>query len=368
MIRVSPLPVVPDLPQPGRTLVMGVVNVTPDSFSDGGDWFDPAAAITHGMELLSEGADIIDVGGESTRPGAVRPEVSEELRRVLPVVRELAAAGACVSIDTMRAAVAEPAIAAGARLVNDVSGGRSDPGMLRLVADAGVCYVCMHWRGHSEDMQSKASYADVVAEVIAELRTQLEEADRAGVASDKLIIDPGFGFAKTGEHNWQLLSASRSSTSSGDQCLPASLARRFLAGCSPALMAAHGRPSSGTTRQPRSSLCSRCKGFGVSGCTRSARAEMLLPSRSDCDHTEPYVRERRVERRRCCLDDRAGTVGNKLSAASSEEPAVPARKTAASSGRSGASEHRQLPGQIGSHASRRWHGDTRSSGRRAAIR
>ena len=184
---------------------MGVVNVTPDSFSDGGDWFDPAAAITHGMDLLSEGADIIDVGGESTRPGAVRPEVSEELRRVLPVVRDLAAAGACVSIDTMRAAVAEPAIAAGARLVNDVSGGRSDPGMLRLVADTGVCFVCMHWRGHSEDMQSKATYADVVAEVIAELRSQLEEADRAGIATDKLIIDPGFGFAKTGEHNWQLL-------------------------------------------------------------------------------------------------------------------------------------------------------------------
>jgi dihydropteroate synthase len=205
VIRVSPLLVVPDLPQPGRTLVMGVVNVTPDSFSDGGDWFDPAAAITHGMDLLSEGADIIDVGGESTRPGAVRPEVSEELRRVLPVVRDLAAAGACVSIDTMRAAVAEPAIAAGALLVNDVSGGRSDPGMLRLVADTGVCFVCMHWRGHSEDMQSKATYADVVAEVIAELRSQLEEADRAGIATDKLIIDPGFGFAKTGEHNWQLL-------------------------------------------------------------------------------------------------------------------------------------------------------------------
>ncbi|HEX3196686.1 MAG TPA: dihydropteroate synthase [Propionibacteriaceae bacterium] len=184
---------------------MGVVNVTPDSFSDGGEWLDPAAAITHGMDLLSEGADIIDVGGESTRPGAIRPDVSEELRRVLPVVGELAAAGACVSIDTMRAAVAEPAIAAGARLVNDVSGGRSDPRMLGLVADAGVAYVCMHWRGHSDDMQSKASYADVVADVIAELRTQLDEADRAGVAADKLIIDPGFGFAKTGEHNWQLL-------------------------------------------------------------------------------------------------------------------------------------------------------------------
>ena len=201
----SPLPVVPDLPQPGRTLVIGVVNVTPDSFSDGGQWFDPAAAITHGLELLAEGADIIDIGGESTRPGAVRPEVPEELRRVLPVIRELAAVGACVSIDTMRAAVAAPAIAAGARLVNDVSGGKADPGMLALVAESGVPFVCMHWRGHSEDMQSKASYADVVTEVITELRTQLDAATRVGVAPNKLIIDPGFGFAKTGEHNWQLL-------------------------------------------------------------------------------------------------------------------------------------------------------------------
>ena len=205
MIRVSPLPVVPNLPQPGRTLVIGVVNVTPDSFSDGGAWFHPAAAITHGLDLVAEGADIIDIGGESTRPGAIRPEVSEELRRVLPVIRELVAAGACVSIDTMRAAVAAPAISAGARLVNDVSGGKADPGMLDLVAESGVPFVCMHWRGHSEDMQSKASYADVVTEVIAELRAQLDTATRLGVAPDKLIIDPGFGFAKTGEHNWQLL-------------------------------------------------------------------------------------------------------------------------------------------------------------------
>jgi dihydropteroate synthase len=205
VIRVTSLPAVPGLPHPGRTLVIGVVNVTPDSFSDGGEWLEPSAAITHGLELVEEGADIIDVGGESTRPGAARPDVSEEFRRVMPVIRELVASGACVSIDTMRPAVAEPAVAAGARLVNDVSGGRADPGMLRLVAESGVAYVCMHWRGHSEDMQSKASYGDVVAEVIAELRTQLDEAERAGVAANKLIIDPGFGFAKTGEHNWHLL-------------------------------------------------------------------------------------------------------------------------------------------------------------------
>jgi len=202
---VNPLPVVPGLPQPGRTLVVGVVNVTPDSFSDGGEWLEPNAAIAHGLELLDEGADILDVGGESTRPGATRPEVSEELRRVLPVISELVAAGACVSVDTMRPEVAEAAIAAGARLVNDVSGGQADPAVLRLVAESGVAYICMHWRGHSEDMQSKASYADVVADVIAELRTQLDEADGAGIAADKVVIDPGFGFAKTAAHNWELL-------------------------------------------------------------------------------------------------------------------------------------------------------------------
>jgi dihydropteroate synthase len=200
----SALPAVPGLPQPGRTTVIGVVNVTPDSFSDGGEWFDPEAAIAHGRDLIEQGADIVEVGGESTRPGAVRPSVAEELRRVLPVVRTLAGMG-CVSIDTMRAEVASAAIDAGARLVNDVSGGRADPAMLPLVAEAGLPYICVHWRGHSEDMQSRAVYADVVAEVIAELTEQLSEAERAGIAPERLIIDPGFGFAKTGEHNWQLL-------------------------------------------------------------------------------------------------------------------------------------------------------------------
>ncbi len=195
---------VPGLPQPGRTVVMGVVNVTPDSFSDGGRWLEPDAAIAHGHELVAEGADIVDVGGESTRPGAERPPVDEELRRVLPVVRALAPT-TCVSIDTMRAEVAAAALDAGARLVNDVSGGQADPAMLGLVAQAGVPYVCMHWRGHSTDMQSRATYADVAGEVVSELAERVAQAERAGIAPDLLILDPGFGYAKTGEHNWELL-------------------------------------------------------------------------------------------------------------------------------------------------------------------
>jgi dihydropteroate synthase len=199
------LPVVRGLPQPGRTMVMGVVNVTPDSFSDGGQWFDSGTAIRHGLDLVGEGADIVEVGGESTRPGATRPEVDEELRRVLPVIRGLAANGAVVSIDTMRSVVAAEAIGAGARLVNDVSGGRADPAMLPLVAERGLPFICMHWRGHAQVMQSQAVYTDVVSEVRRELAEQVAVAERAGIASDQLIIDPGFGFAKTGEHNWELL-------------------------------------------------------------------------------------------------------------------------------------------------------------------
>ena len=198
-------PAVTGLPQPGRTLVIGVVNVTPDSFSDGGLWFESRDAIAHGLELINEGADIVDVGGESTRPGADRPTVEEELRRVLPVVSELAGTGAVVSIDTMRPEVVAQAVARGAAMVNDVSGGRADPGMLRLVAELKVPYVCMHWRGHSAGMQNMAQYTDVVVEVIAELRQQIAAALSAGIAAERLIIDPGLGFAKTGEHNWQLL-------------------------------------------------------------------------------------------------------------------------------------------------------------------
>lgn len=193
------------LPAPGRTLVMGVVNVTPDSFSDGGEWLDPDDAVAHGLELLAEGADLVDVGGESTRPGAVRPSQETELARVLPVVAALAQAGAVVSVDTMRPEVAERAVRAGARLVNDVSGGRAEPAMLPTVAGLGVPYVCMHWRGHATDMQSRATYADLAGEVVVELSEQIDAALSAGIRADRLILDPGFGFAKTGEHNWELL-------------------------------------------------------------------------------------------------------------------------------------------------------------------
>jgi len=198
-------PAVRGLPRLDRTRVMGVLNVTPDSFSDGGRWFDPDAAVAHGLDLLAEGADLVDVGGESTRPGAERPDVAEELRRVLPVVRGLTEAGAVVSVDTMRAEVAAAAVEAGARLVNDVSGGLAEDEMLRTVAGLGVPYVCMHWRGHSDVMQDRTAYTDVVTDVVAELRDRLERALAAGIAADQLVVDAGFGFAKTGEHNWELL-------------------------------------------------------------------------------------------------------------------------------------------------------------------
>ncbi|MBP6997253.1 MAG: dihydropteroate synthase [Phycicoccus sp.] len=184
---------------------MGVVNVTPDSFSDGGEWFSADAAIAHGFELVAQGSDIVDIGGESTRPGARRPGVDEELRRVLPVIRELVAAGAVVSIDTMRASVAGAALDAGAAFVNDVSGGQADAAMASVVAAARVPFVVMHWRGHSADMQTRAVYEDVVAEVCAELAGRVTALTRAGVRENDIILDPGIGFAKTADQNWELL-------------------------------------------------------------------------------------------------------------------------------------------------------------------
>jgi dihydropteroate synthase len=189
-------------------LVMGVVNVTPDSFSDGGRYDNVDAAVRHGLALLADGADILDIGGESTRPGATRPLVAEELARVVPVIAELAAAGAAVSVDTMRAEVAEAAVAAGAGTVNDVSGGLADPDVLRVVAATGVRYVAMHWRAHSDRMTDFATYdgpGGVVAAVRDELAARVQAVLAAGVAADRVVLDPGLGFAKGAAHNWSLI-------------------------------------------------------------------------------------------------------------------------------------------------------------------
>lgn len=184
---------------------MGVLNVTPDSFSDGGCFADAADAVAHGLAMHAAGADYVDVGGESTRPGADRVDAQEECRRILPVISELAAAGVRVSVDTTRAEVAEAALGAGAVLVNDISGGLADSGMAKLVAQAGVPWVLMHWRGHSRDMYAHAVYDDVVTEVCIELSTRVDAALAAGVSTDQIVLDPGLGFAKTAAHNWTLL-------------------------------------------------------------------------------------------------------------------------------------------------------------------
>jgi dihydropteroate synthase len=193
------------LPVLGRPLVMGVVNVTPDSFSDGGRFLAADQAVDHGLAMLADGADLLDIGGESTRPGATRPLVSEELARVIPVISALAEQAALISVDTMRAEVAAAALDAGATVVNDVSGGLADPAILRVVAERDAAYVAMHWRGHADTMQQRASYADVVGEVRDELRRRVDDALAAGVSPDRLAVDPGLGFAKTADHNWQLL-------------------------------------------------------------------------------------------------------------------------------------------------------------------
>ncbi len=233
----------------GRPRVMGILNVTPDSFSDGGLWDSPDDAIGHGLAMLGEGADIIDVGGESTRPGAVRPPVAVELERVLPVVIGLVQEGAVVSIDTMRAEVASAALAAGAAVVNDVSGGVADPEMLPVVAASEAVYVAMHWRAQSVNMQDFAVYdgpGGVVAEVRSELGLRVEAALAAGVPAERLILDPGIGFAKTAEHNWALLHGIGSLQAMGFPLLVGTSRKAFLG----ALLAApDGTPRPATERE-----------------------------------------------------------------------------------------------------------------------
>jgi dihydropteroate synthase len=211
-----------------RTLVWGVVNTTPDSFSDGGLHLAAPAAVEHGLALVAQGADVVDVGGESTRPGAVRPSEAEELSRVLPVVRALAEHGAVVSVDTMRAGVAAAALEAGARIVNDVSGGLADPEMAALVAASGATCVVGHWRGHSAGMNDLAVYDDVVAEVRAELGARLAAFEAAGVRPDQLVADPGLGFAKRAEHDWALLAALPELVGAWGRVLVGASRKRFL--------------------------------------------------------------------------------------------------------------------------------------------
>jgi dihydropteroate synthase len=205
---------------------MGVLNVTPDSFSDGGDHDTPEAAIAYGGQLAAEGADLVDVGGESTRPGAQRVSADVELARVIPVVRELAAQGISCSVDTTRAAVAAAAVEAGAVLVNDVSGGLADDAMLPTVADLEVPFVAMHWRAHSDRMQQHAAYDDVVAEVCQELQERLDACEKAGV--HQVVVDPGLGFAKDAEHNWALLRALPRLQGLGRPVLIGASRKRFL--------------------------------------------------------------------------------------------------------------------------------------------
>jgi dihydropteroate synthase len=220
------------LPRLDRCLVMGVLNVTPDSFSDGGRYLDPSLAVKHGRQLVSDGADLVDVGGESTRPGAVRPSVQEEIDRVVPVVAALAGEGVLLSVDTMRAVVAEEAVRAGAVLVNDVSGGRADEDMLatvaRLGATRGTTYVLMHWRAHSLRMQQHAEYGDVVGEVLRELAEQLRAARDAGIAPGRIAVDPGIGFSKTAEQNWDVLAGMERLHELGHPVLIATSRKRFL--------------------------------------------------------------------------------------------------------------------------------------------
>lgn len=212
-----------------RTQIMGVLNVTPDSFSDGGRWFTQADAVAHGIELLDGGADLIDVGGESTRPGSARVSEEEELARVVPVVRELARDGATISVDTMRVSVARAALDAGATIINDVSAGQSEEGMFDLAAGSGAPLVLMHWRGLLTDASAPVHYDDTVREVADELRARVDAAIAAGVQRDALIIDPGLGFSKNAEHNWQILARLDVFADIGLPLLVAASRKRFLA-------------------------------------------------------------------------------------------------------------------------------------------
>lgn len=218
-------------PSAGNTpgaVIMGIVNATPDSFSDGGRFLDPEVAIAHALTLVADGADVIDVGGESTRPGAERVPVEEEMSRVLPVIAALAERDVPVSIDTMNAETAVAAVAAGARIVNDVSGGLADPGMLAAVAPTFADVVLGHWRGRSSDMYARADYADVAHDVTTELADRMREAERVGIDPARVVLDPGIGFGKTAEQNWAVLAGLEHLVALGPRVLVGTSRKRFL--------------------------------------------------------------------------------------------------------------------------------------------
>ena len=212
---------------------MGILNATPDSFADGGEHFTYPDAVDHGLKLIAEGADLIDVGGESTRPGAERVSAAEEERRVINVISKLAEAGKPISIDTMRASTARAAVIAGASIINDVSGGLADAAMLDTAADLNVPYIAMHWRGHSKEMNDLADYANVVDEVIAELSLRIQAALSAGVSKSNLIIDPGIGFAKEAADNWAIIEEIERFVALGYPVLVGASRKRFLGGDNP---------------------------------------------------------------------------------------------------------------------------------------
>ena len=214
-------------------LVMGILNVTPDSFADGGQHYEASLAIAHGLEMIEDGVDIIDVGGESTRPGAERVSEEEEERRVIPVLAGLAGQGVEISVDTMRASIAKKAVEAGASIVNDVSGGQADPLMFSTVAQLKCKYTLMHWRGHSKDMNSQAQYGDVVEDVIDEITIQLDKALAAGIARENIILDPGLGFSKDSEHNWEILNRIDEFVALGYPVLIGHSRKRFIGGATP---------------------------------------------------------------------------------------------------------------------------------------
>ena len=244
-------------------VLMGVLNVTPDSFSDGGQHHTSADASSHGLALFSQGAALVDVGGESTRPGAVRIDLETELARVIPVVSALCAAGVAISIDTMRAEVARASVAVGAQMINDVSGGLADPAMLDTAAELGVPVVLMHWRGFSDRMNEFSNYENVVGEVCDHLAARIQAALAAGISADSIVVDPGLGFAKEADHNWQVLAHLETFTALGYPLLIGASRKRFLGA---ALADAAGTPRPATERDSGTAAVSLlCAQAGVWG-------------------------------------------------------------------------------------------------------